>query len=74
MPWSTASPVRSRRYGRGCDQPITQAEPLEEQLIDSVAAFRPDEELRVGVLASIRSAARHSGVKTERPRERCAAT
>ena len=59
----------SRRYGHGCDQPITQAEPLEEQLIDWVATFRPDKELRAAVLASIRSAARRSGLKTERRRE-----
>jgi site-specific DNA recombinase len=59
----------SRRYGHGCNQPITQAEPLEEQLVDWVATFRPDEELRSAILASIRTAARRSGVKTERRRE-----
>ncbi len=59
----------SRRYGQGCDQPITRAEPLEEQLVEWVSAFRPDEELRSAVLASIRSAARRSGAKTERRRE-----
>jgi hypothetical protein len=59
----------SRRYGRGCDQLISQAEPPEEQLVDCVATFRPDEELRSAVLALIRSAARRCGVKTERWRE-----
>ncbi len=43
--------------------------PLEEQLADWVATFRPDEELRSAILASIRTAARRSGVKTERRRE-----
>src|SRR2546426_361007 len=36
----------TRRHGHGCDQPITRAEPLEEQLVDWISDFRPDEELR----------------------------
>ena len=45
------------RPGDGCDQPITRAEPLEEQLVDWITDFKPDEELRTTILASIRSAA-----------------
>ena len=47
----------TRRHGDGCDQPITRAEPLEEQLADWIIDFKPDEELRATILASIRSAA-----------------
>jgi len=38
----------TRRHGDGCDQPITRAEPLEEQLVDWISDFRPDEDLRAG--------------------------
>src|SRR5438874_1216541 len=30
--------------GNGCDQPITRAEPLEEQLLDWISDFKPDDE------------------------------
>src|SRR6266516_4493937 len=36
----------TRRHGHGCDQPITRAEPLEEQLVEWISDFRPDEALR----------------------------
>ncbi len=52
----------TRRYGEGCDQPITQAEPLEAQLVRWLSDFQPDEELRAQVLAHVRQAARrHRG-------------
>src|SRR5438093_8010537 len=50
----------TRRHGDGCDQPITRAEPLEEQLVDWIPDFKPDEELRAAILTSIRTAARGS--------------
>jgi site-specific DNA recombinase len=59
----------TRRHGDGCDQPITRAEPLEEQLIDWISDFQPDEELRARILASIRNAARESSDDTTRRRE-----
>jgi hypothetical protein len=59
----------TRRHGDGCDQPITRAEPLEEQLVEWVSDFRPDEELRATILASIRSAARSSNDDALRRRE-----
>ena len=59
----------TRRHGNDCDQPITQAEPLEEQLVDWISDFRPDEELRATILASIRSAARDSNHDEARRRE-----
>ena len=59
----------TRRHGNDCDQPITQAEPLEEQLVDWISDFRPDEELRATILASIRSAARDSNDDEARRRE-----
>jgi hypothetical protein len=59
----------TRRHGRDCDQPITRAEPLEEQLVEWISDFRPDEELRAAILASIRSAARGSNNDGLRRRE-----
>ena len=59
----------TRRHGHGCDQRITRAEPLEEQLVDWISDFRPDEELRAAILASIRSAARDSNDDGMRRRE-----
>src|SRR6266487_800743 len=59
----------TRRHGDGCDQPITRAEPLEEQLVDWISDFRPDEDLRAAILASIRSAARESNDVAVRRRE-----
>src|SRR5438270_8191895 len=50
----------TRRHGHDCDQPITRAEPLEEQLVDWISDFKPDEALRAAILASIRTAARGS--------------
>lgn len=59
----------THRYGGPCDQPIASAEALEAQLVDRVRDFRPDEELRALVLASIHAAARRSGGSAERRRE-----
>jgi Recombinase zinc beta ribbon domain len=59
----------TRRHGDGCDQPITRAEPLEEQLVEWISDFRPDEELRATILASIRTAARESNDDSLRRRE-----
>ena len=59
----------TRRHGDGCDQPITRAEPLEQQLVDWVSEFTPDDELRATILASIRSAARKSNDDATRRRE-----
>ena len=59
----------TRRHGDGCDQPITRAEPLEEQVVDWISDFRPDEELRATILASIRNAARESNDDSLRRRE-----
>ncbi len=59
----------TRRHGDGCDQPITRAEPLEEQLVEWISGFRRDEQLRTTILASIRSAARESNDDSTRRRE-----
>jgi Recombinase/Recombinase zinc beta ribbon domain len=59
----------TRRHGDGCDQPITRAEPLEEQLVDWIIDFKPDEELRAAILASIRSAANGANDDATRRRE-----
>ena len=40
----------TRRHGGGCGQPITQAEPLEAQLVDWLNDFQPDEQVRAHVL------------------------
>ncbi len=56
----------THRYGGPCDQPIAGAEALEAQLVEWVRDFRPDEELRALVLASIRAAARRAGGGAER--------
>src|SRR6266545_4083151 len=40
----------TRRHGHGCEQAITKAEPLEAQLVEWVARFEPNEELRALVL------------------------
>jgi DNA invertase Pin-like site-specific DNA recombinase len=47
-----------RRHGHGCKQPITKAEPLENQLADWLGAFQPDAELRTRVLDRITEQAR----------------
>jgi hypothetical protein len=59
----------TRRHGDGCDQPITRAEPLEDQLVEWISDFRPDEELRTTIFASIRTAARGSNDDASRRRE-----
>jgi DNA invertase Pin-like site-specific DNA recombinase len=59
----------TRRHGDGCDQPITRAEPLEEQLVEWISDFKPGEELRAAILASIRSAVRESNDDATRRRE-----
>jgi hypothetical protein len=59
----------TRRHGDGCYQPITRAEPLEEQLVEWLSDFRPDEELRATILVSIRSAARESSDDSMRRRD-----
>jgi site-specific DNA recombinase len=47
-----------RRHGHGCEQPITKAEPLENQLADWLRAFQPDADLRALVLDKITEQAR----------------
>jgi hypothetical protein len=47
-----------RRHGHGCEQPITKAEPLENQLAGWLRAFQPDAELRALVLNRITKQAR----------------
>jgi DNA invertase Pin-like site-specific DNA recombinase len=59
----------TRRYGNGCDQPLAKAEPLEEQLVDWLSGFQPDDALRAYVLASLRGAARRSDDTATRRRE-----
>ena len=59
----------SRRYGHGCEQPMTQAEPLEEQLVDWLSKFEPDEALRRHALAHVRQEARRQGGGDSRRRE-----
>ena len=59
----------TRRHGDGCDQPITRAEPLEDQLVDWITDFKPDESLRATILASIRSAANGANDDATRRRE-----
>jgi site-specific DNA recombinase len=59
----------SRRYGHGCDQPMAQAEPLEEQLVGWLSDFEPDEELRRHALAHVRQEARRLGGGELRRRE-----
>jgi len=54
----TRPPVRrylcsNRRYGGGCVQPITKAEPLENQLVEWLRGFQPDGELRNLLLDTI---------------------
>jgi FKBP-type peptidyl-prolyl cis-trans isomerase (trigger factor) len=50
-------------------RPASNLEPLEAQLIDWLKDFRPDEELRAYVLASLRGAARRSDDIAVRRRE-----
>ncbi|MBW8060108.1 MAG: hypothetical protein FVQ78_07180, partial [Solirubrobacterales bacterium] len=59
----------TRRYGGDCAQPITKAEPLEEQIVEWLRDFRPDEELRAVVLASLQQAAKREGSDAARRQE-----
>lgn len=43
----------TRRHGEGCDQAITKAEALEDQLVDWLRDFQPDADLRKLVLDTI---------------------
>ena len=51
----------TRRYSKGCGQPITQAEPLEAQLVEWLHDFQPDEQVRTHVLGVIRAEAKRLG-------------
>ncbi len=60
----------TRRHHGDCHQPIVKAEPLEEQLIDWLHTFQPDEELRQLVLDTITAETqRHPSEDQERRRE-----
>ena len=48
----------TRRYSKGCGQPITKAEPLEAQLVEWLHDFQPDEQVRTHVLDVIRAEAK----------------
>src|SRR5438093_1153357 len=59
--------------GNGCDQPITRAEPLEEQLLDWISDFKPDDEpctreLVDGLRCNFAGADRAGGVLVIHPR------
>jgi site-specific DNA recombinase len=58
-----------RRHGHGCEQPITKAEPLENQLADWLRAFQPDEHLRAIVLDTITRQANQEGAGPDRRAE-----
>jgi hypothetical protein len=51
----------TRRYSKGCGQPITPAEPLEAQLVEWLHDFQPDEQVRTHVLDVIRAEAKRLG-------------
>jgi site-specific DNA recombinase len=57
----------SRRYGHGCQAPITKAEPLETQLADWLSAFQPDQQLRDLVLNKI---SQHAQTQDQGPERR----
>jgi DNA invertase Pin-like site-specific DNA recombinase len=60
----------TRRHHGDCEQKMTPAQPLEEQLIDWLHDFRPDHALRQIVLDTIQSqAGTHPGEDAERRRE-----
>jgi site-specific DNA recombinase len=60
----------TRRHHGDCEQKMTPAQPLEEQLIDWLHDFQPDHALRQLVLATIRAqAGGHPGDDAERRRE-----
>jgi hypothetical protein len=58
-----------RRLGHGCEQPITKAEPLENQLADWLRAFQPDTDLRALVLNKIAEQARQESSGPNRKAE-----
>jgi hypothetical protein len=65
----------TRRYGGECAQPITKAEPLENQLVEWLHGFQPDAELRALLLDTIAGSVRdedgdaiHRGELTEQLR------
>jgi site-specific DNA recombinase len=58
-----------RRHGHGCEQPITKAEPLENQLAGWLRAFQPDAELRALVLNRITEQARQEDSRPNRKAE-----
>lgn len=52
----------TRRHGGDCRQPITQAEPLGAQLVDWIADFQPDAQLRTLAIQAISAqASRRNG-------------
>ena len=51
----------TRRYSKGCGQPITQAEPLEAQLVEWLHDFQPDQQVRTHALDVIRAEAKRLG-------------
>ena len=60
----------TRRHHGDCDQKMTPAQPLEEQLIDWLHNFQPDHALRQLVLDAIQAqAGGHPGEDAERRRE-----
>jgi site-specific DNA recombinase len=52
----------TRRYGHPCGEPIVKAEPLEEQLVDWLRGFQPDQQLQAIVADEIAQA---GGVRSE---------
>jgi hypothetical protein len=60
----------TRRHHSDCEQTMTPAQPLEEQLIDWLHDFQPDPELRGLILDTIQAeTGGHSGDDAERRRE-----
>jgi site-specific DNA recombinase len=59
----------TRRHGEGCAQPITKAEPLENQLADWLRGFQPDAELRQLLLNTIAEHAHTQDDQTARRAE-----
>src|SRR5207245_17413 len=57
----------TRRYGDPCGEPIVKAQPLEEQLVDWIRDFRPDEPLLDLLLAAVRD---NAASGCEQPAER----
>lgn len=60
----------TRRYHGSCEQPIVQAQPLEDQLVGWLHTFQPDERLRKLILDTINAeAADHGNDDPARRRE-----